>query len=506
MNDPRQMTRRSALLLAGAASGSMAAPAAAAAAAPAERSGRRRPADLVLHSGVVWTGDRRDSIAAAVAVRGSRIVAVGDDSRVLRWAGRGTRVIDLKGAFVAPGLRDQHTHLIQTAVEGAAAQAYRPVFVPHDEQAAFESRRQVGQRHVDIHARGETPVDRTTHSPVTEKLKNDLLVMQEEVARLGLSTVVEAGLRDMGALDALFQLAAEGRLKVRFLVRVAWGAIEEAARMGLRTGVGNEWVKVLGVKMYSDGWLGPRTAALREPYADDPYGFPRGGILFLEQRRADRDVARARELGFNITTHAIGDRGLKTMMAAYEANHVTPRDRWSVEHVQVAGDDLLARMIHRGVIASIQLSFATSDQHFAENALGRDRLRLAYRWRDMMRAGLPMVGGSDFAIEVLDPLWGLQRVVTRTEFDGTPPGGWLPDQRLDIRTALRLISSQAAFASFEEHERGTIEPGNYADLLVVRENLLRMPADEIAGATRLMTITNGRITSEAPVSHRPVPS
>jgi predicted amidohydrolase YtcJ len=276
--------------------------------------------------------------------------------------------------------------------------------------------------------------------------------------------------------------------------------------MGLRTGAGNEWVKVLGVKLYSDGWLGPRTAALREPYADDPYGFPRSGLLFLEQQRADRDVARARELGFNITTHAIGDRGLKTMMAAYEANHVTPRDRWSVEHVQVAEDDLLARMIHGGVIASIQLSFATSDQRFAENALGRDRLRFAYRWGDMMRAGLPMVGSSDFAVEVVDPLWGLQRIVTRTEFDGTPPGGWLPEQRLDILPALHLITAQAAFASFEEHERGTIEPGNYADLLVVRENLLRMPADELAGATRLMTITNGRVTSETPVSHPPIPS
>ena len=503
MDNPRQMTRRSALVLAGAATGSLtvADPAAADAAG-----GRRPPADLVLHSGVVWTGDRRDSIASAVAVRGARIVAVSDDRRVLRWAGRGTRIIDLKGAFVAPGLRDQHTHLIQTAAEGAAAQAYRPVFVPYDEQRAVENRRRIGQRHVDIHARGETPVDQTTHSPVTEKLKNDLLIMQEEVARLGLSTVVEAGLRDMGALDALFQLAGEGRLKVRFLVRVAWGAIEEAARMGLRTGVGNEWVKVLGVKLYSDGWLGPRTAALRRPYADDPYGFPRSGILFLEQQRADRDVARARELGFNVTTHAIGDRGLKTMMAAYEANNVTPRDRWSVEHVQVAEDDLLARMIHRGVIAGIQLSFATSDQRFAENALGRDRLRFAYRWHDMLRAGLPLVGSSDFAVEVVDPLWGLQRIVTRTEFDGTPPGGWLPEQRLDIRTALRLITSRAAFASFEEHERGTIEPGNYADLLVVRENLLRMPAGDLAGATRLMTITNGRITSETPVSHPPIPS
>ncbi|MFC6883696.1 amidohydrolase [Actinomadura yumaensis] len=488
------MSRRSALALAGAATGSLAV------AAP-DSPGH---ADLVLHSGVVWTGEHGNGTAQAVAVKGARIVAVGSDRRVLRWAGPRTRRIDLRGAFVAPGFRDQHTHLIQTAVGGAGAQAYRPVFTPYDEREAFEARRRNGQRHVEIHARGETPVDRGAHSPVTEKLKNDLLVMQEEVAKQGVSTVVEAGLRDLGALDALFQLAEEGRLKVRFLVRVAWGCIEEAARMGLRTGVGNEWVKVLGVKLYSDGWLGPRTAALRKPYSDDPYGFPRGGILFLDQERADRDVARARELGFNVTTHAIGDRGVRVALTAYERNGVSPRDRWALEHVQVAEDDLIERMIRRGVIASIQFSFATTDQRFAERALGRHRLRHAYRWRDMLRARVPMVGGSDFANEVLDPLWGLQRVVTRTEFDGTPPGGWLPDQRLDVPTALRLITSRAAFASLEEHERGTIEPGKYADLVVLRENPLTVAPDRIAGATRLMTITNGRIVAEGAVRYPPL--
>ncbi|MFI0482995.1 amidohydrolase [Actinomadura sp. 9N215] len=486
------MTRRSALVLTGAAAGTVA--------AGRPPGSARGHADLVLHSGVVWTGD---GTAQAVAVKGKRIVAVGSDRKVLEHAGDGTRRVDLRGAFVGPGFRDQHTHLIQVALGGAGPEAYRPVWKPYDEDEAFEARRRTGQRHVDIHARGETPVDECAHSPVTEKMKNDLLVMQEEVARQGVSTVVEAGLRDLGALDALFQLAEEGRLKVRFLVRVAWGCMEEAARMGLRTGVGNDWVKVLGVKLYSDGWLGPRTSALRRPYSDDPYGFPRSGILFLAQERADRDVARARELGFNVTTHAIGDRGLKVTLNAYEHNGVSPRDRWAIEHVQVAEDDLLERMIRRGVIASIQLSFATSDQRFAEDALGRHRLRYAYRWRDMLRARVPMVGGSDFSIEALDPLWGLQRVVTRTEFDGTPPGGWLPDQRLDVPTALRLVTSRPAFASFEERERGTVKAGNYADLVVIKENPLTMAPERIAGATRLMTITNGKITSEGPVRYPP---
>ncbi|MFC4048663.1 amidohydrolase [Actinomadura syzygii] len=496
-----RMTRRSALVLTGtAAAGTIAAgrPGDQADLQADPQAGPR--ADLVLHSGVVWTGD---GTAEAVAVRGKRVVAVGSDHHVLRWAGDRTRRVDLRGAFVGPGFRDQHTHLITRALTGVGPEAYRPVYKPYDEKEAFESRRRTGQRHVEIHARGETPVDVGAHSPVTEKMKNDLLVMQEEVAKQGVTTVVEAGLRDLGALEALFQLAEEDKLKVRFLVRVAWGCMEEAAKLGWKTGVGNDWVKVLGVKLYSDGWLGPRTSALRRPYADDPYGFPRKGILFLEQERANRDVARARELGFNITTHAIGDRGLKVTLNAYEHNDVSPRDRWAIEHVQVVEDDLLERMIRGGVIASIQLSFATSDQRFAENALGRDRLRHAYRWRDMLRARLPMVGGTDFDIEALDPMWGLQRVVTRTEFDGTPPGGWRPDQRLDVPAAMRLITSRAAFASFEERERGTVEPGNYADLVVLRENPLTIPPDRLAFTTRLMTVVNGRIAAEGPVSYPP---
>lgn len=339
---------------------------------------------------------------------------------------------------------------------------------------------------------------------VTEELKRNLLIMQDEAARQGVTTIVEAGLQDLAVWDALNDLADEGLLKVRFLVRVAFGCMEKAAARGLRTGSGNEWVQILGVKNYADGWLGPRTAALREPYHDDPYGFPARGILFLEQDRADRDVARARELGFNVTTHAIGDRGVATMLTAYERAGVTPADRWALEHVQVAGDELVDRMARGGVIASYQLSFATTDARFAWSALGSKRTRdAAYRWDTMRKEGVPMAGGSDFSIEVLDPLWGLQRVVTRQDFDGFPEGGFLPNESLPIQDALRTITAGDAYACLEEHERGTIAVGNYADLVVLRDNLLTIPRDRIAYATRLMTITNGKVASEGAVSYPP---
>src|SRR5690625_288405 len=352
------LDRRDALRLLGAGMGAGAllagAPQIAGAAATATSG---NDADLVLHSGVIWTGRPGRSEVQAVAVSGQRIVAVGSNRDVLAWAGAATRTIDLQGAFVAPGFRDQHTHILTDANADASAETYRPVWDGHDEEAAFESRRRTGQVHIETYNAGRTPVDSSEHGDVDETLRASILRMQDEAAKQGLSTIVEAGVTDLRTVDALLQLADEGKLKVRHLVRVRWGGIEEAAQLGWRTGFGNEWVQILGVKLYADGWLGPRTSALRNPYNDDPYdwGLPKG-IQFLAQQRANNDVARAQELGFNVTAHTIGDRGVQTMLDAYDRAGVTPDDRWCLEHVQVAGDDLLDRMAEKGVVASIQLS------------------------------------------------------------------------------------------------------------------------------------------------------
>lgn len=461
-------------------------------------------ADIVLHSGTIWTGVPGTPNKQAVAIKDKRVVAVGSDREVLPWAGASTRLIDLRGAFATPGFRDQHAHILRTLSTDPAT--YRPRWTGHDEAAAFESRRQTGQGHVNTFSKGLSPSDGpATHGPVTDLLRQQILTLQEEAAKLGISTIVDAGLWNLSVMDALMQLHDEGRLKVRHLIRWQVGAMEAAAQLGWTTGFGNEWIKVLGVKMYADGWLGPRTCALREPYADDPYhwGFP-NGILFLAQDRANRDVTRAQQLGYNITAHTIGDRGVETMLNAYDAAGVTQADRWALEHVQVAGDDLLDRFAAKGVVASIQLSFPTSDHWFAFDALGQQRTkRESYRWHTMLRRGLRVAGGTDFTIEVLDPLWGIQRSVTRLEFDGSPTGGFLPDESITVDDALGLLTWHDAFASFEEADRGTIEAGKYADLVVMRENLQTVPRLAIANATRLMTITNGTIVSEGEVAYPP---
>ncbi|HEX2126722.1 MAG TPA: amidohydrolase family protein [Thermoleophilaceae bacterium] len=452
-------------------------------------------ADLVLHDGVVWTGDDDAPAAQAVAIAGDRIAAVGPDAAVMRHAGPRTRVLDLNGAFVAPAFADQHVHVL----EDPTMSSLRPSWSGYDPAAAEAFRAAILGYHSGLFAARRTPEDGCTTSTVTESLKNDLAAAQEELARQGIGSVVEAGLSDLAVLEALRQLEREGRMRVRFLVRVGWGCIEQAAAMGLRTGSGSEWTRILGVKLYSDGWLGPRSAALREPYGDRPHD----GYLFLDQDRANADVARARQLGFNVTTHAIGDRGLATTLAAYRANGVTKTDRYSVEHAQVLGEDLIAEMERLGVVASIQLSFATTDQRFAESALGPERAARSYAWRTLDQRGIRLAGGSDFPVEVVTPLWGLQRVVTRREFDGTPPGGWHPDQRFDVPRALRLITADDAYASLEDRRRGRVEAGRFADLVVVRENLLELPQDCIAAATVLLTVVNGRVTFEGEQAYPP---
>ena len=208
--------------------------------APAEAGQRPRPADLVLHNGDIWAGDGRDG-PTAVAVNGARIVAVGSDRRVLRWAGRGTRVVDLRGAFVAPGFRDQHTHLLQSAGAGRAASFYRPTYTPHDPVAAEPGRIALAQRHEDVYNAGGTPVDECTHSPVTDAMKQSILVMQEEAARQGVTTAVEAGLRDLGVLDALRELERPascgsaiscGSAGAASRRRRAWGCVPALAANG----------------------------------------------------------------------------------------------------------------------------------------------------------------------------------------------------------------------------------------------------------------------------------
>jgi predicted amidohydrolase YtcJ len=449
---------------------------------------------LVLLDALLWDGTGDTTRTASIAVVDGHVRSIGDEATVRAVGGAGARVLDLNGALVLPGLRDQHVHVMDTGIPGVAAGAAEPSFSANNPAQSEALRGAILAFHTSVFLRGETPESGCERSQVTEAMKGELLAAEQIMAAQGLTTTVEAGLSDLGQLEALFELAEEGRLTMRWLPRIGAGCVEDAAALGWTTGTGNEWVRLLGVKLYADGWLGPRSAAMREAYSDRPGN---QGLLFLSPAAATEAVRRADELGFNITTHGIGDAGIETILDAYEQNGVTAGDRWQIEHAQVTDLAMIDRFAALGVIGSMQTSFATTDQRFAESALGPDRLATSYNWRTMLDRGVRLVGSTDFPVEVLAPLWGVQRTVTRVEFDGFPDAdGFQPGQRLDLATTLRLLTSDAAYASLEEDDRGTIEIGRWADLTVVREDLFTLPPDCIASATVLLTVVNGRVAFE----------
>lgn len=470
-------------------------------------------ADLVLLDGVVWTG--RGDAAEAVAVRDGGIAAVGSTDRVRAHVGQGTRVVDLGGAFVAPGFADAHTHALEGALDPDVpgdGSIYEPTWRPYEDEtgppgSTVNFAGQVGAGVYDRLARAFGVEDRAPRSydsctpagEVTEEMRERVLAADRELASQGLTTVVEAQLRNLTHLAVVRDLAADDALDLRWRIRVVPGCLQHLDAEDLQ-GTADDKVRVFGVKLYADGYLGSRVAALREPYADRP-GWR--GMLYYDPDSFREDLRRAREANLSVGTHAIGDRATDFTLARYEEADVRAPDRWTIEHAQVLDDELMERMASLDVIASYQLSFHTADMGFAEDRLGEERMDGAYAWRSIRARGVAMAGGSDWPIEVITPLWGIARTVTRQELDGSPPGGWLPDERLTLDQTLRSITRGVHHATGEEHRRGTIHQGMAADLVVVEEDLLEIAPLEIAGATVRMTIVDGEIAFEGARSYPP---
>ena len=303
--------------------------------------------------------------------------------------------------YEAPGFVDHHTHLLRVSHGSTPARRYESV-------TAF---------HRAVAERWSTPMDELDKPlEVTDELRGDLERGLNEARRLGLVQITEAGMTDWAYLDALRDLRLRDVLPVRVRIFVASG-IADLDRMQ-RTG--DPWVELSGVKLYADGWVGPRTCAMCQPFTDEP---DNDGVLFLT---ADELASRAdpfAEAGWTIATHAIGDRGIETVLNAYEkvygsdCRDAAPR----IEHAQVLNADLIRRMADLGVVACIQPGFAVSDADSARRGLG-DRWEEAYRWDLLLDAGVTVITGSDHPIEPLSPLVGLQRLVTGQTDEGKATG------------------------------------------------------------------------------------
>jgi hypothetical protein len=254
---------------------------------------------------------------------------------------------------------------------------------------------------------------------------------------------------------------------------------------------------VRAVKLYADGALGSRGAALIEPYDDDPGN---RGLLVDGEERMRQVTRRAYAAGFQTCTHAIGDRGNRLTLDVYGdvlATDSAPASRrFRIEHCQVVAPEDFERFRDLGVIAAMQPTHATSDMYWAEDRIGPERIRGAYAWRRFLDLGVPLAFGSDFPVESANPFWGIYAAVTRRDQKGWPAGGWYPDQCLSVAEALRAFTVGAAFAGFTESHRGTLAPGMDADVVVVDRDVFAVDPSQLLGATVQLTIVAGEIVYE----------
>jgi predicted amidohydrolase YtcJ len=319
-----------------------------------------------------------------------------------------------------------------------------------------------------------------------------LLAGAERCLEFGLTSIHDAGI-DYDDWDVYRELVDAGRLPLRvyaMLGDTSWPASEwfrrppEIGRRGLLT--------VRAVKVYADGAMGSRGAALLSDYADRP---GHRGLLVQPLEKLEAIAAQAIPAGFQIAIHAIGDRGnreaLDLLARAYrDAGAADPRPR--IEHVQMLAAEDVPRFASLGVIPSMQPTHCTSDMPWVEERVGVERARLAYAWRSLLDAGaahLPL--GSDFPVESPNPFWGIYAAITRQDSAGSPAGGWNPEQRLTLDEALRGFTLDAAYAAFEEREKGSLAPGKLADFIVVDRNPYEVPPASLRETQVLQTWVGG---------------
>jgi predicted amidohydrolase YtcJ len=545
-----------------------------------------QPADSIVLHGRVYTENPKQPWAQAVAIRGGKIVAVGDDNDIEKMRGMGTKVINAGGKLVLPGFVDSHIHFFEGSIflnrlhlEGTKSlaeiqQRLREYGAKHPgdgwlvgagwDYAAFGEVKLPHKKYLDelfpdrpvfldgfdghtawvnSKALALAGIGQETLNPpngvierdsqtgeATGVLKEDDAIdlikkvrpkpeRAERLAALragmrlanqnGLTRVHAAGGHfesgDFDELDLYDELLRRRDLSVRLYVAYFVNPPElrsqdldtiEAARKKYS----GDWLEAGVAKLRIDGVIESHTAAMLEPYSDDP---STKGTLFWNPDSYKAAVAALDKRGLQIFTHAIGDYAVRTALDAYEeaakANHTSDR-RHRVEHIETISASDIPRFGTLGVIASMQPLHAYPDEDTLNvwlKSAGPDRASRAWPWHSIAAAGGRLAFGSDWNVVTLNPFDGLQNAVTRQTADGKPAGGWIPQERITLAQAVEAYTLGAALAGHREKWEGSLEPEKLADLIIVSQNIFEIDPHKIKDTKVALTMVGGRVVYRA---------
>ncbi len=313
----------------------------------------------------------------------------------------------------------------------------------------------------------------------------------------GITEVHDMG-ADLGRIDIYKSLASKNELPIRVYVALDGSdreAVERYLVSGPEIGDFGGKVTVRAIKMYADGALGSRGAALIEPYSDDPGN---RGLTVTDGSELELAARRSAERGFQLCVHAIGDRANSIVLSAFEKtfNSLKIRGldrRFRIEHAQVLAPADIPRFSAIGVIPSMQPVHCTSDMPWVVDRLGKERANGAYAWKSLIRAGSIIASGSDAPVEDPSIIMNFYAAVTRQRPDGTPPGGWNPDEKMSREEALRSFTLWASAAAFEDTVKGSLQVGRWADLVVLTDDLMAVEVRKIPDIRVDMTVVAGRV-------------
>lgn len=326
-----------------------------------------------------------------------------------------------------------------------------------------------------------------------DQVRDATLAAIREVNRFGLTSVHDAGV-DAATIDVYEDLARAGQYPLRnyVMIRQDDSTLARYFRRGPQSGLYDGKIWIRSIKISADGALGSRGAALLDPYTDEP---THSGLILTPQARIKDLAVRALRAGFQLNVHAIGDRGNRVVLDAFDEalrEVPIPDHRFRVEHAQILHHDDIPRFAQLDVIPSMQATHQTSDMYWAPNRLGYSRSLGGYAWRSLLNTGVIIPNGTDFPVEDVDPLKTFHSAVTRQDENDWPTGGWFPDQRMTRDEALKSLTIWPAIAAFQEREIGSLSAGKYADFVMLDRDIMTVSPGAILGTRVIATYIAGR--------------